>query len=89
VHGPLGVQPNRVREDRIGIVVHWQTHWGFIEVARRGSWYFAHVADLLDAEQLEVGQRVRFVPTPTSRGPRALGVELLAPAPPAAERSEK
>lgn len=69
-----------------GRVVFWRASFGFIEAPGRGDWFFAHQADLVDAAQLEPGQRVRFAPTATAKGPRALAVEVLS-GPAAAERS--
>jgi cold shock CspA family protein len=62
-----------------GIVVRWDRAYGFIDVPERGSWYFAHKADLVDVLQLQPGQRVSFIPTTTPRGPRAVCVEVLEP----------
>jgi cold shock CspA family protein len=70
----------------VGVVVRWGRGFGWIQAPERGDWFFAHHADLVDAVQLEPGRQVRFMPSTTARGPRALRIELL-PMPTAAARS--
>jgi cold shock CspA family protein len=76
-------QPLMPSAERLtGTVVRWGGVYGFIETPKPGlSWYFVHKVDLTESGDLGLGQRVRFVPTATARGPRAPYIEVLDPAP--------
>lgn len=58
-----------------GIVHHWAAGAGYGKITgadRRA--YFVHRDDLLDVLELPIGQRVKFTPLDTVRGPRAVDV---------------
>jgi cold shock CspA family protein len=62
----------------IGIVRHWDAARGFgkVEGEDRRK-YFAHREELLDTLDLAQGWRVKFRPTESPKGPRALDVRRV------------
>jgi cold shock CspA family protein len=61
-----------------GTVAHWDATRGFGKIRGRDRRdYFVHRTELLDVLELAPGRRVKFDPTDTPQGPRALAVSLF------------
>lgn len=68
----------------IGVVVDWFSLPAYGRIlAEDGRRFFVHRSALGGVHDLDVGQRVQFVSTLTTRGLRAEGVRVCEPAAPA------
>ena len=61
--------------------MHGDGAYGWISSDRVLGSYFVHLDDVVGRTELQEGQRVRFIAARTARGPRAVAVELIEPAP--------